>query len=287
MKKIGIIANLAKPRTPEVLRRIAEKARALGLSLLAEEGAADLLKAPRGMATGAMLDQVDALLALGGDGTMLRCVRELNGRNKPVIGVNAGGLGFLTSVAEQELDGALECLAADRYRISEHPIAESRIVRGGAEVARYRAMNDVVVSRGAASRVVTLDVSIDADKVTSYVCDGLIVSTPLGSTAYSLSAGGPIVMPTTHAFVISVICPHTLSSRPLVVPSSSEIAVGVHDGHGHLLLSADGQVGQPLEDGDRVIVRRSERGVRFIDLPGYSYFGVLRQKLYWSGSSVR
>jgi NAD+ kinase len=147
-------------------------------------------------------------------------------------------------------------------------------------------MNDVVVSRGATSRVVTLDVSVDGDAVTSYVCDGLIVATPAGSTGHSLSAAGPILVPATKAFVVSLICPHTLSSRPLVVPDGAEIEIAAADTGGQLLLSVDGQVGQPLLEGDRVTVRRSERDVRLIHLPGYSYFRVLRQKLHWSGSSV-
>lgn len=286
MKNIGIIANCSKKRASDVLRELANKAKKLELNLFADEVTARLLKCAAVPPPGEMFDSVDTVIALGGDGTMLRVVRELDGRDKPVIGVNMGGLGFLTSVAEEELDRALECLAADDFIVSVRAIAESVVVRDGTEIARYRALNDVVVSRGPSSRVVTMDVSIDNDNVTSYVCDGLIVSTPTGSTGHSLSAGGPILSPETRAFMISLICPHTLSSRPLVVPDQSEISITAADSAGELILSVDGQVGQSLVQGDCVKVRRSEKNVRFIHLPGHSYFAVLRQKLHWRGSNV-
>lgn len=286
MKKIGVIANCRKKHAPDVLQHLAEKAKELGFDLFADKTTGGLLKCGEVGAPEELFDRVDAVMALGGDGTMLRAVRALNGRDKPVIGVNMGGLGFLTSVAEEELDRAMECLAGDDFLVSVRAIAESVVKRESVEVARYRALNDVVVSRGRSSRVVTLDVSIDNDQVTSYVCDGLIVSTPTGSTGHSLSAGGPILSPATAAFVISLICPHTLSSRPLVVPDQSVISITVVEGAGKLLLSVDGQVGQSLEQGDRVEVRRSGNNVRFIHLPGHNYFAVLRQKLHWSGSNV-
>lgn len=286
MKRIGIIANCRKERAADMLQRLAEKAKDLGLDLFADEPTVRLLKHGKTVKPDEMFDRVDAVMALGGDGTMLRAVRALDGRDKPVIGVNMGGLGFLTSVAEEELDRALECLAADEYLVSVRAIAQSAVERNGAEIARYRALNDVVVSSGPSSRVVTLDVSIDGDTVTSYVCDGLIVSTPTGSTGHSLSSGGPILSPETPAFVISLICPHTLSSRPLVVPDKSLISITVADSAGDLLLSVDGQVGQSLVQGDCVRVKRSDKNVRFLHLPGHSYFAVLRQKLHWSGSNV-
>jgi len=286
MKKLGVIANCKKDRAPLVLRRLAEKACALGIEIMAEPTTADLLAAGDGVPIDRMLDNVDALMALGGDGTMLRAVRALDGRDKPVIGVNIGGLGFLTSVAEEDLERALECVASDNFVISVGTVMDSVVLRNNSEIARYRASNDVVVSRGRSSRVVVLDVSINNEKVTSYVCDGLIVSTPAGSTGHSLSAGGPIVTPHTRAFVVGLICPHTLSSRPLVVPDSSRISITAVDSAGELLLSVDGQVGQPLVQGDCVQVKRSAKGVRVIHLPQHSYFAVLRQKLRWSGSSV-
>ena len=286
MKKLGVTANCSKEGVSEVLGRLAEKAKELGFDLVADETTGNLLKSGQSVPIGDMFDDVDAVMALGGDGTMLRVVRELDGKDMPVMGVNIGGLGFLTSVAEKDIGRALECLAADNFLISVRSVAESVVEREGVSVARFRALNDVVISSRPSSRVVTLDVSIDRDRGTSYVCDGLIVSTPTGSTGHSLSAGGPILSPETDAFVISLICPHTLSSRPLVVPDGSEISIKTVESSGECLLSVDGQVGRALAQGDCVKVTRSGRNVRFIHLPGHSYFGVLRQKLRWSGSSV-
>ncbi|MFC1497580.1 NAD(+)/NADH kinase [Verrucomicrobiota bacterium] len=286
MKKIGVIANCGKERAHEVLKCLFEKAQGLGLELFAGEAAAKLLGMNNVVPKEEMLDNIDAVMALGGDGTMLRAVRELDGRDKPVIGVNIGGLGFMTSVAEEDLERALQSLANDDFTMSNRTLAEGVVVRDGCEIVRYRALNDIVISRGPSSRVVSLDVSIGKDKVTSYVCDGVVVSTPTGSTGHSLSAGGPILTPETSAFVVSLICPHTLSSRPLVIPDNSEISIIISESAGDLLLSVDGQVGQPLMQSDSVKIRRSDRDVRFIHLPGYSYFSVLRQKLNWRGSNV-
>ena len=286
MKRLGVIANVDKPRAAAVLQRLRQRASALGLDLLADEKTAPLLGAVESVEPKDMFERVEAVMAVGGDGTMLRVVRELDGREKPVIGLNIGGLGFLTSVSEGEIDRALECLASDNITVGLRVIAECILERNGTDIASYRALNDVVVRNGPSSRVVSLDLFVNGDKVTSYVCDGMIVSTPTGSTGHSLSAGGPILIPETAAFVVSLICPHTLSSRPLVVPDSSEIRVAVSNAVGPLLLSVDGQVGRPLEQTDAIRVRRSGRNVRFIHLPGYSYSGVLRQKLGWKGSSV-
>lgn len=286
MKRLGVIANCGKPHAPAVLKRLVEKAGELGIELVADPPTARLLKRAGKKRSGGRLGTVDALMALGGDGTMLRTVRLRAGRDIPVIGVNLGSLGFLTSVAEDELDRALECLASGNYTTSVRAMAEAVVERKGRKAVRYRALNDVVVSSGPSNRVVVLGLAINGEKVTSYVCDGLIVSTPTGSTGHSLSAGGPILAPATPAFVVSLICPHSLSSRPLVVPDRSEMAVTVERASGRILLSVDGQIGESLAAGDRVRIRRSGKGVRFIHLPGHSYFAVLRQKLHWSGSTV-
>jgi NAD+ kinase len=286
VKTLGITANCTKERAADVLRRIAAKARELDLQLLADADTAALIGSDEGLSTEQMFERADVVMALGGDGTMLRAARELGGKDTPLIGVNIGGLGFLTSVAEDNLDHAMDCLARGDFALSDSAISESRVVRDGSTVAEFRSLNEVVLSTGPAARVVTLHVHIDGDYVTSYLCDGLIVSTPAGSTGHSLSAGGPILTPGTEAFVISLICPHTLSSRPLVVPDRREICVTVDESAGGLHLWVDGQVGQPLAKGDSVIVKRSDRSVRFIRLPGHSYFAVLRQKLHWSGKNV-
>ncbi|OGV70762.1 MAG: hypothetical protein A2283_19295 [Lentisphaerae bacterium RIFOXYA12_FULL_48_11] len=245
-----------------------------------------LLKHGKRIRASSHLDKVDAVMALGGDGTMLRAVRMLEGRDIPVIGLNLGALGFLTSVVEDELDRALKCLISGKYETSSRAMADAVVERRGKIVLTQRALNDVVVSCGPSKRVVVLGLAIDGDKVTSYVCDGLIVSTPTGSTGHSLSAGGPILTPETQAFVVSLICPHTLSSRPLVVPDRSEIVVSIEDVSGKIRFSIDGQISENLHEGDKVKITRSAVSVRFIHLPGHSYFSVLRKKLHWSGSNV-
>lgn len=286
MKILGVMANCDKSRAPVVLERLQALAGPLGLSLVADEATAALLPSARKLPVEQMFEAVEAVMALGGDGTMLRAARAMNGRQIPLIGVNIGGLGFLTSEAEGELERALRSLASGHYQVSAHAILEGGVHREGKEIDRYRALNDIVVSRGPVGRVVTLDVSVGEERVTSYVCDGLIVSTPAGSTGHSLSAGGPILTPATRALVVTPICPHTLSWRPLVVPDASRIRVTVAGSHGELLLSVDGQVGRALKQGDRVEITRSAQDVQLIQLPGHSYFAVLRQKLHWSGSSV-
>jgi len=284
VKTLGIIANTKKSRAADVVGKIASKARALGMPLIAERDTAALSGDVEEVSREALLDRADVIAALGGDGTMLRASRVLDGRDTPVMGVNIGSLGFLTSIAEDGLDHALESLAVGDIDLRHWAVAEAVVLSGGKEVGYYRALNDVVVRAGS-SRVVTLDLAVDGDHVTSYVCDGLIVSTPAGSTGYSLAAGGPILAPKVEAFVISLICPHTLSSRPLVVPDKSEILITVGDSGGALLLTADGQVGQSLEQGDCIKICRSKQDVRFLLIPGHSYFSVLREKLYWRGSA--
>ncbi len=286
IRKLGVIANCVKPDAPAVLKKLAAKAKKLGIELIADKNSMGLLKHGKRIRASSHLDKVDAVMALGGDGTMLRAVRMLEGRDIPVIGLNLGALGFLTSVVEDELDRALKCLISGKYETSSRAMADAVVERRGKIVLTQRALNDVVVSCGPSKRVVVLGLAIDGDKVTSYVCDGLIVSTPTGSTGHSLSAGGPILTPETQAFVVSLICPHTLSSRPLVVPDRSEIVVSIEDVSGKIRFSIDGQISENLHEGDKVKITRSAVSVRFIHLPGHSYFSVLRKKLHWSGSNV-
>jgi len=286
MRTLGLIANTSKARAPEVIQRIVDKASELDLTLFGDKATAALNDSLEGLDLEIMLDRADAVMALGGDGTLLRVVRELKSDDKPVIGVNIGGLGFLTSVAEEELDRALECLVTDDFTISRRSLLDALLERADHKIASYTALNDMVVTRNLSSRAVTLDVIVDGAPVTSYLCDGLIVATPAGSTGHALSAGGPIVAPETPAFVICPICPHTLSSRPLVVPDGCEICIAGREDEEGLILAADGQTGQTLEQGDKVRVRRAGMDARLIHLPGHSYFSLLRQKLHWSGSNL-
>lgn len=287
MKAIGICANMTKPLAVDTVRHIEAAAKRLGLRLFGDASTAPCAKSLPCLKPGEMAATVDALLALGGDGTLLSVVHSLEGAPVPILGVNLGGLGFLTSVAFDELDRALECLAADDIQIAEHPLVRASILGDDGTVQSFHALNEVAVSRGTASRIVQLDVSVDDDWLTTYSCDGIIVSTPLGSTGYSLSAGGPILTPASSAFVITMICPHALGSRPVVVSDHCKVCISTSVDHQEVLLSADGRIDQPLTSRQTVEITRSERVVRLIQLPRHSYFAVLRQKLDWRGSNIK
>ncbi len=284
MKLLGVIANCAKDRAPSVLVRLRRKAESLGLTLLPDTATAGLMGLNSRATPFDVVQQADTVMVLGGDGSMLRAARELEGRDVPVIGVNLGSLGFMTSVTENDLERALDCLVADNFTTSLRMMLDCVTVRNSKRVGSYRALNDVVVLCG--SRAGTLRMTVEREQVGDFICDGLIVSTPTGSTGHSLSAGGPVLMPTSPAVVATLICPHTLSTRPLVLPADSAIDVTVVERVVDARLSVDGQVGQTLEIGDGVKITRSPHGVRFIHLPGYSYFSVMRQKLHWRGSNV-
>ena len=285
MKKIGVFANCRKPEAVEILKRLAAKASELGVQLVTCNEVGRLLARSVRVSNRSFAQKIDVLMALGGDGTMLRAVRALQGRDIPVLGVNLGSLGFMTSVTQDALERAMEVLVKGNFSTSTRTIAECRLLRRGKKIGDYRALNDIAIGWGNTSRVVTLELSIDGEPVTSYVCDGMIVSTPTGSTGHSLSAGGPILHPETPVFVINLICPHTLSNRPVVISDRSVVSVRVVETTKKLLLSVDGQEEQSIAAGDQLEIRRSVKGVRFIHLPGYSYFSVLRQKLHWRGSS--
>lgn len=284
MKTVAVVANARKGRAAEVLARLVAEASDLGLTVCVDPATMGLL-GPNVAPISEGIEHAEALVTLGGDGTLLRAVRELGDLDLPILGVNMGKLGFLTSVSEDDLTQALQCLATDTYCLNPCALAEVGVWRGDLEVGRYRAMNDVVVG-SESFRIVSLDLHVGNDRVTSYACDALIISTPAGSTGHSLSAGGPVLTWDTEAFVVSLICPHTLSSRPLVVPDRHRLMVTARESDGGFRLTVDGQVSQSLEPGDRVVVEHGDRHVRLMTLPGYSYFDVLREKLRWSGSSV-
>ncbi len=286
MKVIGVTANCAKPRAPEVLARLSGAARSLGFELVTCDETADLLPGSRSLPQADFVQSVDVLMALGGDGTMLHAARILDGHDIPVIGVNLGSLGFMTSVTDGDLEFALESLRGGQFTFSRRTVAEAALWRNGQSLGAHRALNDIVIGWGETSRVVTLNLTLDDEGVGTYICDGLILSTPTGSTGHSLSAGGPILLPESPVFVLNPICPHTLSNRPLVVPDRCTIEITVVDSSKRQLFVVDGQDHQKIMKGDRVAVRRAATGIRFVHLPGYSYFSLLTQKLHWRASNI-
>ncbi|MDA0321478.1 MAG: NAD(+)/NADH kinase [Verrucomicrobia bacterium] len=285
MKTVGVLVNVQKPRAAEVLARLDVLTREAGLKLICDDSASRFIDTAETMSTEAMLDRMDVLMALGGDGSMLKAVRVLDGRDKPVIGVNIGSLGFLTSVAEHDLEGAVSCLASDDYRTSERSLISCQARCDGTAGETYRALNDVVI-RSDSPRVIALELLVDGELVCTYVCDGMIISTPTGSTGHNLSANGPILHPEARVLLVTLLCPHTLSSRPLVLTDQSVIAVKVVNFSGAISFTVDGQVGEPLGQDAILELSMSDQRVKFIHLPDYSYFRVLRHKLGWRGSSV-
>ncbi len=226
-------------------------------------------------------DGCDLVIVLGGDGTLLSAARAIRGREIPLFAVNLGGLGFLTAITTDDLFPELERALSGAHRIGKRRLMHADLVRAGTVVARYEALNDVVVTKAAIARMIDLEALVDQKFVCAYKADGLIVSTPTGSTAYSLSAGGPIVYPSVEAFCLTPICPHMLANRPVIVPSSSVITMLNRAGDRDAYLTIDGQVGEHLHEGDRIECRISDFSLHLVRPPQKMFFDVLRQKLKW------
>jgi len=223
----------------------------------------------------------DLLIVLGGDGTLLAAARLLGECNVPILPVNLGGLGFLTSVTLDDLYPVLEQAISGEARYSERVMLESRVMRQGKPFHCARALNDAVLNKAALARIIDLQLRVNGEFVSGFKADGLIVSTPTGSTAYSLAAGGPIIYPIVSAFVITPICPHTLTNRPLVIPDSAKIEIGFAAGEAPIYLTLDGQVGVELHASDVVALNAAAQRLRLVRPKEKTYFSVLRDKLKW------
>jgi NAD+ kinase len=223
----------------------------------------------------------DLVLVLGGDGTMISTARLMGDEEVPVLGVNYGGLGYLTEFRIEELYDALEMILADNYRLDKRVMLAVELHRDGQVVQHSRVLNDVVINKSALARIIEIEAYLNHQYVSSFRADGLIVSTPTGSTAYNLSAGGPIIFPSMNAVVITPICPFTLSNRPLVVPDDAEIELLMKTANEEVALTLDGQVGFPLTVDDRVVIRKGRTTFNLIQPSNRNYFDVLRDKLRW------
>jgi NAD+ kinase len=286
---IGIFANLVKAAAESTLADLAQAARELHISLVVcDKETARRVPGAKLVSPARFGKSVDLLFSLGGDGTVLRSVRALNGAEAPILGINLGNLGFLTCVPDTQAIPALRAIATGAYEVAEYPLLEARLLRGSRrrQIVRARALNDIVMGWGTSPRATMIEVEVDRQPVASFVCDGLIVATPIGSTGHALSAGGPVLHRETPALVLEPICPHTLSNRPVVLPNNRLISLRVVDQRKKLLLSVDGQPYGWLEDGDLLEIRKAAETARFVHLPGYSWFKLLSQKLHWRGSSA-
>jgi len=287
IKRVGLIANPDKSACRAVVQRAAALVAEAGRIVLADKATADLarLKATVGQDVQQLTRQADLILVFGGDGTMLRVARDVAGFNTPILGINVGGLGFLTAVSSEQLPGALASIWSADYIVEPRSLIEATGQAQNRPI-QQSALNDFVISRGTVPRLIELEVSVDDAVLTRYRCDGLIVSSPTGSTAYSLAAGGAIVSPNAEIFALTPICPHTLSNRSVIVSLNSVVRARILSRRVETILSADGQVQTQLSAGDSVEIRRSQRCVRLLRLAGTSFFETLRQKLHWSGSNV-
>jgi NAD+ kinase len=289
-KKISRIGVVVKPNQPDALAtlcRLAEWLTARGIELVGNKG---VESAQVQAATGCMIHtldtenltaNVDAVVVLGGDGTMIATARMLGEREVPVLGVNYGTLGYLAEFRNDEMLAALETLIAGNYKLECRMMLDAELFRGDRMLARSRVLNDVVISKSALARIIEIEARCDGQFVNRFRADGLIISTPTGSTAYNLSAGGPIIYPSMNAVVITPICPHTLSNRPLVVSGDAEIELVLRTAREEVALTLDGQVGVTLEAADRVVVRKSRTTFNLIHADARNYFEVLRDKLSW------
>jgi len=282
--RIGVFGNPAQVTTEHVLARLGVLASeldlelALGRDLLGVAGAGE-------MSLEENWDKVDVLLTLGGDGTLLRGARLAGPRDIPVLGLNLGRLGFMTAAPVEQLEEVLTRLARGELTEQRRGTLDVEVRRdvdsSAAEMGPYWALNDAVVHKSGAARLITMCVWVDDQEVGQYSADGIVIASATGSTAYSLSASGPILVPTLDALVATPICPHTLAVRPLVLPGDCHITVQVLSRSEDVRLTIDGQQGSPLLPGDRVHARRSPNPVRLIRLPGQNFFSVLRHKLRW------
>ena len=286
MKKVGVIINPKRARAENTLEQLRTAAVRHEWELLCDQPAMAERLGASSISVDLFADEVELVLALGGDGTVLYAAHALMGSTVPVLGINLGRLGFLTAVAEDELVQALDQVAAGDYDLHEREGALATWHSADGQTEQWPALNDVVMGWGGSSRIVKLKLEVDQEPVGQFSCDGIILSTATGSTGHALSNGGPIMHPAIRGFGISVICPHTLGSRPMVVPNRSRIEVALMRCHKELLLSVDGQDCRTIQEGDRLIVERYAVPLKMIQLPGHSYFHTLAQKLNWQGSVI-
>jgi len=289
MKRIGIIAKQNKPEAIPVVRNLVEWLQPKKIEVYMEEGMVKQFHPPL---AGPHLNSVERediptkaemIIVLGGDGTLLSVARLVGDHDVPILGVNLGGLGFLTEITLEELYRVLEKVLQGDFITDERVVLNASVVRRGERMAEFIVLNDAVINKGALARIIDLETTINGEYLTTFKSDGLILSTPTGSTAYNLSAGGPIVYPSLHCIIITPICPHTLTNRPIVIPDDVEIRATLKTKQQEVILTLDGQQGFTLEFEDIVEVKKAEGHIFLIKSPYRHYFEVLREKLKWGG----
>ena len=284
--RLGLIANDSKVGAAELARDIELAFQRHGIAPMLDARTAELIGADVASTCGALSRDCDLLVVLGGDGTILQALHELEQHTPPMFGINLGSLGFLTTVSAAQWTDAVDAIVARKYILSERTLLSVEIQRDGHSEAPRTALNDAVISRGELSRLIQLDVHIDGAFLTEYNADGLIVATPTGSTAYSLSAGGPVLTPDSGVFVVTPICPHVLTMRSDMVSDQSLIEISHNPTPTDIFLTLAGQNSVRIGPGDSIRIRKAAHRLSLAMLPGMTFFEVLRQKLKWSGTAV-
>lgn len=286
MDCIGIIINLEKPTILKITRQIVDWLEQHGKKVLVTEAGSDTIRdGITSCSEQELAKQAECVIVLGGDGTLLSSARTIGALGKPIFGVNLGQLGFLTEIELPDLTPALERLISGQFEIEDRMMIQAEVYRNGEKISNFYGLNDAVITKGAFARLIRLKTFVNSEYVDIYPADGLIISTPTGSTAYSLSAGGPLVAPNLELMLVTPICPHTLYSRPVVVDKDSEVTVELQVTQAEVMLTIDGQSGIQLMPLDQVVVRKAPFAAKFLKLNKRSFYEILRKKLKEGGNT--
>jgi NAD+ kinase len=285
-KLIGLIAHTSKSGAAALVAQLSSDFADRNIGLILEQKTAALVGQESTKSTSDLAKECELLVVLGGDGTILQVLHDMGESTTPIFGINLGSLGFLTCVSSASSRDAVQSIATGNFVLSRRTLLTVEVHRGGKLLITRTGLNDAVVSRGALSRLIKLHVQIDRAALTEYNADGLIIATPTGSTAYSLSAGGPVLTPDSGVFAVTPICPHVLTNRSVVVSDQSEIRVTPAPNEQDTFLTVDGQELLQIRSGDTIITRKARRELPLAMLPQTSFFELLRQKLKWSGSAI-
>lgn len=283
---IGLVAHVGKPGAAALVATLRDDFQRRGATIRLESKTAGLIGLPDGDSVRELGESCELLVVLGGDGTILQVVHDLGDNTRPILGINLGSLGFLTCVSSSAYARAVDAVMAGNFVLSQRTLLSVEIERAGRVIGRRTGLNDAVISRGEMSRLIRLQARIDGQVLTDYNADGLVISTPTGSTAYSLSAGGPILTPNSGVFVITPICPHVLTNRSVIVSDESKIAISPGSGQNSVFMTVDGQELLQVTCGDIIHIGKAARTLPLAMLPEMSFSEVLRQKLKWSGAAI-